>query len=162
MRDQMLQTSSWSSVAPATSHGLRLHSCLGLKLSHPSFAHFSLKPIYSKISRENQLASNLEMSSAFERGHNPTVQFQARPGLEKLMFEKPIIDQLPTGHGGYQPYKAAGKLQGRKALITGGDSGIVSGVLSKVIPTFLFRFKRWPNFVPDGFNSPIITDSSID
>jgi NAD(P)-dependent dehydrogenase (short-subunit alcohol dehydrogenase family) len=37
---------------------------------------------------------------------------------------KPINDQLPTADGGYQPYKAAGKLAGRKALITGGDSGI--------------------------------------
>jgi NAD(P)-dependent dehydrogenase (short-subunit alcohol dehydrogenase family) len=36
----------------------------------------------------------------------------------------PINDQLPIGDGGYQPYKAAGKLDGKKALITGGDSGI--------------------------------------
>ena len=36
----------------------------------------------------------------------------------------PVNDQLPTSDGGYQPYKAAGKLAGKKALITGGDSGI--------------------------------------
>ncbi|OCK73403.1 NAD(P)-binding protein [Lepidopterella palustris CBS 459.81] len=36
----------------------------------------------------------------------------------------PVKDQLPTKEGGYQLYKAAGKLAGRKALITGGDSGI--------------------------------------
>jgi NAD(P)-dependent dehydrogenase (short-subunit alcohol dehydrogenase family) len=36
----------------------------------------------------------------------------------------PVNDQLPNAEGGYQPYKAAGKLAGRKALITGGDSGI--------------------------------------
>lgn len=35
-----------------------------------------------------------------------------------------VNDQLPTGDGGYQPYKPANKLAGRKALITGGDSGI--------------------------------------
>lgn len=35
-----------------------------------------------------------------------------------------VNDQLPTGDGGYQPYKAAGKLAEKKALITGGDSGI--------------------------------------
>lgn len=40
------------------------------------------------------------------------------------MPEQPINDKLPTGDGGYQAYKPAGKLQGRKALITGGDSGI--------------------------------------
>ena len=38
--------------------------------------------------------------------------------------QDPVNDQLPTSDGGYQMYKAAGKLAGRKALITGGDSGI--------------------------------------
>jgi NAD(P)-dependent dehydrogenase (short-subunit alcohol dehydrogenase family) len=38
--------------------------------------------------------------------------------------KKPVSDQLPTPTGDYQIYLAAGKLQGRKALITGGDSGI--------------------------------------
>lgn len=33
-------------------------------------------------------------------------------------------EQVPTEDGGYQIYKAAGKLKGKKALITGGDSGI--------------------------------------
>lgn len=37
---------------------------------------------------------------------------------------KPVNTQLPTEDGGYQTYKAAGKLEGKKALITGGDSGI--------------------------------------
>jgi NAD(P)-dependent dehydrogenase (short-subunit alcohol dehydrogenase family) len=36
----------------------------------------------------------------------------------------PINDQLPTADGGKTPYLAAGKLKGKKALITGGDSGI--------------------------------------
>jgi NAD(P)-dependent dehydrogenase (short-subunit alcohol dehydrogenase family) len=36
----------------------------------------------------------------------------------------PINDQLPSDDGGYEPYQAAHKLQGKKALITGGDSGI--------------------------------------
>jgi NAD(P)-dependent dehydrogenase (short-subunit alcohol dehydrogenase family) len=36
----------------------------------------------------------------------------------------PVNDQLPTEGGGYQLYRAAGKLAGKKALITGGDSGI--------------------------------------
>lgn len=38
---------------------------------------------------------------------------------------KPAIDtELPTEDGGYQTYKAAGKLEGKKVIITGGDSGI--------------------------------------
>lgn len=36
----------------------------------------------------------------------------------------PESKHLPTEDGGYQIYKAAGKLKGKKALITGGDSGI--------------------------------------
>ncbi len=40
------------------------------------------------------------------------------------MGPQPTSDQIPDGKGGYQTYKAAGKLQGKKALITGGDSGI--------------------------------------
>lgn len=36
----------------------------------------------------------------------------------------PVNDKIPTEDGGYQHYKAARKLQGKKALITGGDSGI--------------------------------------
>jgi NAD(P)-dependent dehydrogenase (short-subunit alcohol dehydrogenase family) len=36
----------------------------------------------------------------------------------------PATSQLPTEDEGYQSYKAAGKLQGKNALITGGDSGI--------------------------------------
>jgi hypothetical protein len=39
------------------------------------------------------------------------------------MDPKPVIDELPTEDGGYQKYKAAGKLKGKKAIITGGDSG---------------------------------------
>lgn len=37
---------------------------------------------------------------------------------------KPVSNQIPTEDGGYQLYKAAGKLEGKKAIITGGDSGI--------------------------------------
>ena len=36
----------------------------------------------------------------------------------------PVDKQVPTEDGGYQTYKAAGKLEGKKAIITGGDSGI--------------------------------------
>lgn len=37
---------------------------------------------------------------------------------------KPVSDHLPTDEGGYQLYKAAGKLKNKRAVITGGDSGI--------------------------------------
>lgn len=40
------------------------------------------------------------------------------------MNPRPVYNKLPTADGGYELYKAAGKLAGKKALITGGDSGI--------------------------------------
>jgi NAD(P)-dependent dehydrogenase (short-subunit alcohol dehydrogenase family) len=36
----------------------------------------------------------------------------------------PKVDELPTPEGGAEKYKAAGKLKGKRAIITGGDSGI--------------------------------------
>ncbi|KAF2872435.1 3-oxoacyl-reductase [Massariosphaeria phaeospora] len=60
----------------------------------------------------------------FEQGYQPEVQHQSLPGLEKDLKPGSLPDHLPTPDGGSQLYKAAGKLAGRKALITGGDSGI--------------------------------------
>ncbi|KAF2677231.1 short-chain dehydrogenase/reductase-like protein SDR [Lentithecium fluviatile CBS 122367] len=60
----------------------------------------------------------------FEEGYQVPVQHQKAPGLEKDLNPQPLYDQLPTPDGGAQLYKAAGKLEGKKAIITGGDSGI--------------------------------------
>lgn len=58
-------------------------------------------------------------------GHQPPVSFQDKPGRQSDMPGPPPQDtSLPTEDGGYQDYKPAGKLQGKKAIITGGDSGI--------------------------------------
>lgn len=62
--------------------------------------------------------------SHFEKGHQVPIHTQAPPGHQGDLPKQPINDQLPTGEGGYQDYKPAGKLRGKKALITGGDSGI--------------------------------------
>ncbi|KAF2184260.1 NAD(P)-binding protein [Zopfia rhizophila CBS 207.26] len=63
--------------------------------------------------------------SQFESGHSVPVQHQQPPGLEaNLKGPTPQHENVPTEDGGYQIYKAAGKLTGKKALITGGDSGI--------------------------------------
>jgi NAD(P)-dependent dehydrogenase (short-subunit alcohol dehydrogenase family) len=40
------------------------------------------------------------------------------------MDPAPAVNHVPTPDGGYKLYQAAGKLKDRKALITGGDSGI--------------------------------------
>ncbi|KAH7389697.1 hypothetical protein DE146DRAFT_665032 [Phaeosphaeria sp. MPI-PUGE-AT-0046c] len=60
----------------------------------------------------------------FEQGHQPEVQHQKVPGWQTVMDPPPQVDHLPTADGGRELYKAAGKLKGKKALITGGDSGI--------------------------------------
>ena len=58
-------------------------------------------------------------------GYQPPVpQQQSLPGSQKDLNHEPQSEHVPTEDGGYQKYKAAGKLEGKKALITGGDSGI--------------------------------------
>lgn len=49
------------------------------------------------------------------------------------MNPRPVYDKIPTENGEYQIYKAAGKLAGKKALITGGDSFVTSPSLSKSV-----------------------------
>jgi len=66
--------------------------------------------------------------SQFQQGHKVPIQQQDLPGKESDLNPPAIHDQLPTEDGGYATYKAAGKLEGKKALITGGDSGIGSAV----------------------------------
>ena len=60
----------------------------------------------------------------FEQGHRVPVQQQQPPGSQSKLDPEPASQRVPTEDGGFQIYKAAGKLQGKKALITGGDSGI--------------------------------------
>ncbi|KAK5652592.1 hypothetical protein OQA88_10353 [Cercophora sp. LCS_1] len=63
--------------------------------------------------------------SQFEPGHKIPVTDQGFPGKEGQMPNpKPLWDEIPTSDGGSQKYKAAGKLKGKKAIITGGDSEI--------------------------------------
>ncbi|PPJ52247.1 hypothetical protein CBER1_10518 [Cercospora berteroae] len=60
----------------------------------------------------------------FEIGFQPEVQHQEAPGNQQKLGPAPAISQVPDGKGGAKEYKASGKLEGKKALITGGDSGI--------------------------------------
>ncbi|KAL1848977.1 hypothetical protein Plec18170_007636 [Paecilomyces lecythidis] len=63
--------------------------------------------------------------SQFKAGHQVPIHHQKHPGLQSDMDDpKPVSTHIPTEDGGYQLYKAAGKLQGKRAIITGGDSGI--------------------------------------
>ncbi|KAI1344652.1 short chain dehydrogenase [Xylariaceae sp. FL0016] len=62
--------------------------------------------------------------SQFKEGHSVPVTHQDFPGKEHQMPIQAQYDTVPTDEGGYQKYKASGKLEGKKAIITGGDSGI--------------------------------------
>lgn len=63
-------------------------------------------------------------SSPFEQGFKVPITHQDPPGKQGDLPIEPVNTKVPTEDGGLQTYKAAGKLQGKKALITGGDSGI--------------------------------------
>jgi len=70
-------------------------------------------------------AQTSQSQSQFEKGHEIPISHQSAPGKQHHMKgPDPVNDKIPTEDGGYQLYKAAGKLAGKKALITGGDSGI--------------------------------------
>ena len=58
----------------------------------------------------------------FKKGWKPPLQEQeGAPGKQHGVLDpQPINDITADG----KPYKAAGKLEGKAALITGGDSGI--------------------------------------
>ncbi|GJJ13478.1 hypothetical protein Clacol_007732 [Clathrus columnatus] len=55
----------------------------------------------------------------FKKGWLPTFQGQVAPGLQCKLDPPPVEDITADGN----PYKHAGKLQGKSAIITGGDSG---------------------------------------
>ncbi|KAI9829344.1 MAG: hypothetical protein M1826_005664 [Phylliscum demangeonii] len=73
---------------------------------------------------KNTVKAATTPSSQFAQGYQVPIQQQDPPGHQHQMDPQPVNDQIPTEDGGYQRYKAAGKLQGKKAIITGGDSGI--------------------------------------
>jgi NAD(P)-dependent dehydrogenase (short-subunit alcohol dehydrogenase family) len=59
------------------------------------------------------------------KGHKVPIHDQSAPGIQsELKGPTPQSENIPTEDGGYQLYRAAGKLENKKAIITGGDSGI--------------------------------------
>ncbi|KAI9811475.1 MAG: hypothetical protein M1827_005458 [Pycnora praestabilis] len=69
--------------------------------------------------------SQFKSGTDAELGHEVPIHDQAAPGLQSEMKgPEPATTQVATEDQGYQTYKAAGKLEGKKAIITGGDSGI--------------------------------------
>ncbi|CDQ21362.1 General stress protein 39 [Halobacillus karajensis] len=75
------------------------------KVEHP----YPMYPNYGKITKYEEIPLNL-----------PEQRQLSHPGVEGLMVPRPIIEN-PN-------YKGSGKLKGKVALITGGDSGIGAAV----------------------------------
>ncbi|MCJ1225126.1 hypothetical protein MMC12_001775 [Toensbergia leucococca] len=74
---------------------------------------------------KNAVKTATSSDSQFSSGHKVPIHDQEQPGLQsKMQGQSPATTEIPTEDGGYQKYKAAGKLEGKKAIITGGDSGI--------------------------------------
>ncbi|MFC4619329.1 SDR family oxidoreductase [Camelliibacillus cellulosilyticus] len=70
---------------------------------------YPMYPNYGKITRYEDVAMTVPEQRQFRQ-----------PGVEGLMVPRPIVENLN--------YKGAGKLSGKTALITGGDSGIGAAV----------------------------------
>lgn len=74
---------------------------------------------------KNAVKGATSSDSQFQSGHKVPIQDKPHPGFQHDMEgPDPVSNEIPTEEGGYQKYKAAGKLEGKKAVITGGDSGI--------------------------------------
>jgi len=74
---------------------------------------------------KNAAKSVTGSDSQFESGHKVPIGDQSLPALQsELKGPEPQNEYIPTEDGGYQLYRAAGKLQDKRAVITGGDSGI--------------------------------------
>ncbi|KAK2606243.1 hypothetical protein QQS21_003291 [Conoideocrella luteorostrata] len=65
------------------------------------------------------------MASQFNNEDQIPISEQSFPGKDhKMPGPMPVREELPEAGGVKTTYKAANKLQGKRALITGGDSGI--------------------------------------
>lgn len=73
---------------------------------------------------KNKIKQATSTDSPFQPGFKVPITHQYAPGKQGDLPIDPINTEVPTEDGGLQTYKAAGKLQDKKALITGGDSGI--------------------------------------
>ncbi|KAH7009258.1 uncharacterized protein B0I36DRAFT_389979 [Microdochium trichocladiopsis] len=78
------------------------------------------KKVAEKVTGHTESGETTKFSSGYE--HPP--QSQSQPGLERDLEPKPTKAHLRSEDEDYQLYRPANKLAGKRALVTGGDSGI--------------------------------------
>lgn len=91
--------------------------------------------------------SQPNIPEVFKKGWRPPIQNQeGAPGVQRGQLEPQPVDDI-TADG--KPYKAAGKLEGRKAIVTGADSGIgrAISILFGVFECLRYRVKCAENIV---------------
>ncbi|KAI0108146.1 NAD(P)-binding protein [Daldinia grandis] len=84
------------------------------------------KETLRKVAHPTGSAHGETQSGTQEGKHDLPIQSQAKSGLERDMDPKPTKTHIPSSDSdsGLSFYRAAGKLAGKKAVITGGDSEI--------------------------------------
>src|ERR1700722_333328 len=86
-------------------------------------------PRPKQSARPEQSASELSASEQSAGRVNPVPEYPRPPFPEQRKQDPPGLASLmdPRRDHGESSYQGSGRLRGRKALITGGDSGIGSG-----------------------------------
>jgi hypothetical protein len=79
-----------------------------------------------------------QIPKQFQRGFKYPVLDQDLPGTQQKLDPPPLSDITADG----KPYKAAGKLEGKKAIVTAGDSGIGRSVALLYGTHSFFLFQR--------------------
>jgi len=71
------------------------------------------------------MSSSSSKGTGYPTGEQiPAQQQRPQPGLEHEMKPRPVVAHMEAEGAQLEPYKAAGKLKSKIALVTGGDSGI--------------------------------------
>lgn len=90
-------------------YNMLIGRCFRMNEERSDPQHYPIPPNYGKITKYEEIALTV-----------PEQRQYRQPGVEKLMVPEPVVEN--------PHYKGSEKLQGKVALITGGDSGIGAAI----------------------------------